>query len=171
MLDNGQNNGSLYLGVRDAACRMGVVDLAAATAAFDDLMEMGFIEMTHDAHFHVKASEKSRARCWRLTWLSGPGRKSPTWDFEKRQPEPRSRAYKRMERGLRTLKTYRRARDSGKLPVLDFDTFLSNSTELGIDPVRDSHTLKREFDSISANHDVLHSTTHIAAPSGNERPH
>ena len=76
-LHNGDNNGSLYLSVRDGAHRMGVADLTAATRAFDDLRALGFIELTQDAHFGVKAAEKSRARCWRLTWEAGPGAQRP----------------------------------------------------------------------------------------------
>lgn len=122
MLDNGENNGSLYLGIRDAAGRLGMADLSAVRSAFDELQEFGFIEMTEDASFHVKAAEKSRARCWRLTWLAGPGRKGPSMEFMERQPQPGSKAHKRMERGMRALKTYRKDRDSGRLPVLVSDT-------------------------------------------------
>jgi hypothetical protein len=122
MLHNGENNGSLYLSVRDAAARMGVVDLVAATKSLDNLQAMGFIEKTEDAYFKVKASEKSRARCWRLTWLVGPGRKAPTSEFLDREPEPQTSARKRMERGQKALKTYRQARQSGRLPVVDSNT-------------------------------------------------
>lgn len=126
MLDNGENNGSLYLSIRDAAGRLGMADLSAARSAFDELQELGFIEMTEDASFHVKAAEKSRARCWRLTWLAGPGRKGPSMAFMEQQPQPGSKAHKRMERGLRTLKAYRKDRDSGRLPVLDSNTLDGN---------------------------------------------
>lgn len=122
MLDNGQNNGSIYLGVRDAAGRLGMADLNAVRSAFDELQELGFIEMTMDASFHVKAAEKSRARCWRLTWLAGPGRKGPSMAFMERQPQPGTKAHKRMERGLCSLKAYRKHRDAGRLPVLDSAT-------------------------------------------------
>ena len=122
MLDNGENNGSLYLSIRDAAGRLGLADLTAVRCAFDELQGLGFIEMTESASFHVKAAEKSRARCWRLTWLAGPGRKGPTMAFMDCQPDPGTKAHKRMERGTRTLKAFRKARDSGRLPVLDSDT-------------------------------------------------
>lgn len=126
MLEDGKNNGSLYLGIRDAAGRLGMADLTAVRGAFDELQELGFIEMTEDASFHVKAAEKSRARCWRLTWLAGPGRKGPSMAFMERQPQPGTKAHKRMERGLRTLKAYRKDRDSGRLPVLETDTLDGN---------------------------------------------
>jgi hypothetical protein len=122
MLDNGENNGSLYLSIRDAAGRLGMADLSAVRSAFDELQELGFIEMTETASFHVKAAEKSRARCWRLTWLAGPGRKAPSMAFIDCQPKPGTKAHKRMERGTRALKAFCKARDSGRLPVLDSDT-------------------------------------------------
>lgn len=126
MLDNGDNNGSLYLSIRDAAGRLGMADLSAVRSAFDELQELGFAEMTEDASFHVKAAEKSRARCWRLTWLAGPGRKAPSMTFMECQPQPGTKAHKRMERGMRVLKAYRKDRDSGRLPVLDSDTLAGN---------------------------------------------
>lgn len=122
MLDKGDNNGSLYLSVRDAAARLGVSDLTAAQTAFADLQQLGFIEMTEEAHFHVKAADKSRARCWRLTWLSGPNRKAPSWDFLEREPAPETRGYSRMLKGLRALKAYKKAREAGRLPILDSHT-------------------------------------------------
>lgn len=121
MLFNGSNNGSLYLSVRDAADRMGIADLNAATKAFDQLTELGFIEMTKEAHFSVKASETSRARCWRLTWEAGPNRKAPNALFLTQEPASKTKARKRMEKGQRALKRYRQARDSNRLPVLEND--------------------------------------------------
>lgn len=126
MLDNGENNGSLYLSIRDAADRIGISDLTAVRNAFDELQALGFIELTEDAHFHVKAADKSRARCWRLTWLAGPGRKGPTMNFTTLQPESGTKAHRRMEKGMRALKRYSKARDSGRLPVLDSDTLARN---------------------------------------------
>jgi hypothetical protein len=107
MIDNGSNNGKLWLSRSDAAARMGLADEKAAGAAFRELQHMGFIEMTQDAHFKVKASEAPRARCWRLTWLAVPSKKAPTNDYLTREAEPQTRERHRMERGLRALKTYR----------------------------------------------------------------
>ena len=53
MLYNGKNNGSLYLSVRDAADRLGVSDHSSVTSAFDQLQELGFIEISKEAHFSV----------------------------------------------------------------------------------------------------------------------
>ena len=125
-LENGKNNGSLYLSVRDAAARLGMSDLTSTGNAFTELQELGFIEMTEDASFHVKAAEKSRARCWRLTWLPGPGGRGPTMQFLQRQPEPGTKAHKRMERGMRALKAYRNALSFGRMPVLDSQTESKN---------------------------------------------
>lgn len=126
MLENGGNNGSLFLSIRDAAGRLGMADLTAVRGAFDELQGLGFVEMTEDASFHVKAAERSRARCWRLTWLAGPGRKGPSLAFMARQPQPGTKAHKRMERGTRALKGYRQGRDSGKFPILDSETLGGN---------------------------------------------
>lgn len=121
-MHNAENNGSLYLSVRDAGARMGVADLTAASRAFDDLQRMGFIEMTLDSAFRGGSSGTSRARCWRLTFENGPGRKLATHDYCNKEPAPGTPERKRMERGLRALKTYRRGRDRDRFPVLDSDT-------------------------------------------------
>lgn len=130
MMENGSNNGSISLSVRNAADRMGIVDMKAVCRSFDTLVRLGFIEMTRDAHFRVKVAEHSRARCWRLTWLTGPGRKTASWKFLEREPEPGTRAHKRMVRGQIVLKAYRRARETGRLPVVD------SATLDEIDPIR-----------------------------------
>lgn len=139
MLHNGENNSALYLSVRDAAARLGLADLAAAGNAFAELESMGFIVCTVAAHFHVKYAEHSRARCWRLTF-EFVGRKVPTLDYREREPLPKTKARKRMERGLRALKTYRKMRDAGKLPVLESRTIAPLPAELPAEPVRVSRT-------------------------------
>jgi len=166
MLYNGENNGSLYLGVRDAAHRMGISDLTAATCALNDLQDLGFIEMTQESYFEVKASNKSRARCWRLTWLSGPGRKLPSWDFLERESEPGTRARKRMERGLKALKAHRRARDQNKLPVLESDTLATFQPQLPSEPVLDSNTQSAEIGCFQPKSIVGDSNTHVAITIG-----
>jgi hypothetical protein len=122
MLYNGENNGSLYLSVRDAAHRMGLVDLTAASRSFNTLQTLGFIAMTMPSEFRPGSSERSRARCWRLTWLPGPRRQAPSWDFLDRQPEPHTAERKRMERGQKALKAWGKSRDQNKMPVLDSNT-------------------------------------------------
>lgn len=166
MLYNGENNGSLYLSVRDAAHRMGIADLTAACRSFDTLQVLGFIQLAQDAYFHVKASDKSRARCWRLTWLAGPGRKSPSWEFLEREPEPQSTARKRMERGLRALKVFRRAMDNGKLPVLESDTLDRIDAVESVASVWESNTRNEHYGGFLPNRSVSDSATHIATPWG-----
>lgn len=165
-LDNGENNGSLYLSVRDGARRMGVADLTAASRAFDNLVELGFIEMTQDAHFRVKAADKSRARCWRLTWLAGPGRKGPSMDFMNREPEPKTQAHKRMDRGLRALKEYRKANALGHLPVLDSDILAPDTTHIPAATVADSNTPNSKNGGFLPKCSVRDSATHIAVTMG-----
>ena len=166
MLFNGENNGSLYLSVRDAAHRMGVADLTAASRAFDDLMALGFIQLTQLAHFRVRASETSRARCWRLTWEAGPGRTAPSSEFMEREPEPRTMARKRMERGLKAVKAFRKARDHGRLPVLDSDTLSLLRPEMPVGAVLDSNTLNEQNGGVRPNCQIRDSATHIATPWG-----
>lgn len=166
MLENGSNNGSLYLSVRDAAYRLGVADLAAASRAFDDLTALGFIEMTKDAHFKVKAADKSRARCWRLTWVPGPGRKAPTSDFITREPAPKTQARRRMDRGLRALKAYRKARDSNQLPVLESETMPLIRPTIMLRAVSDSDTPEQRNGGFEPMSVIPDSDTHTAAPWG-----
>lgn len=123
MIDHGQNNGSLWLSVRAAAARMGMADVNAARNAFRELEEMGFIEMTKEAHFSVKAADTSRARCWRLTFLFDyANRKSATNDWKERRPKAKSPANRRMLDGCKALKRFQRAIAQDKIPVLDFNT-------------------------------------------------
>jgi hypothetical protein len=168
MLYNGSNNGSLYLSVRDAAYRMGLADLTAATQAFSDLQELGFIEQTQEAYFSVKAADKSRARCWRLTWLAGPGRKGPTMTFQSCEPLPQTQARKRMERGQRVLKAYRKARDSGHLPVLDFETMVPNQANAPTIPVLVSNTPMSRNGGFLPKFHVPDSATYLATTMGRE---
>lgn len=116
---NGENNGSLYLSVRDAADRIGAADPHVAVNAFNELQNMGFIVCTGEAFFSQKASSRSRARMWRLTCYPGPGNLGPTMDFLKIEPPPGTRERKRMEAGQKVLKRYRKDHNSGRLPVWD----------------------------------------------------
>ena len=137
---NGYNNGSIYLSVRDAADRMGVADLTAASNAFNELQDMGLIECMDEGSFHVKASSHSRARMWRLTFHTGPGNRLPTMDYENCEPTPGTKARRRMEAGLRVYKRYYRNRDHDKFPVLDFATDDPFRRYLGRNPVAESNT-------------------------------
>lgn len=161
MLHNGENNGALYLSVRDGAARLGLSDLEAASKAFAELQEMGFAVCTADAHFRVKAAEHSRARCWRLTFEFA-GRKGPTLEYMQREPAPKTKGRKRMERGLRALKAYSKARDAGKLPVLESRTIEPIPANSPAEAVRVSRTPKQQNGGKLPNSIVRVSRTHIA---------
>lgn len=126
MLENGKNNGSLWLSVADATDRLGLSDQRAAMRGFDDLQDRGLIAMTKDSHFSVKAGETSRARCWRLTWLSFDG-KPPTHDWQKYVAPPQTKARKATDRGLKAMARYRKALSAHKIPTVDFTAMPSKS--------------------------------------------
>ena len=167
MLENGENNGSLYLSVRDAAARMGIADTTAASRAFDDLQSAGFIAMTCDAKFEVRASEISRARCWRITWQAA-GRKGPTSDFMTWEPQAGTPAQRRMDRGLRALKSYRKAKEQSKMPVLDSRTLDPLLVPDEPEPVLESYTASTENCGFASHACVLDSATHTAVTMGTD---
>lgn len=166
MLYNGRNNGSLYLSVQDAANRMGVADHHAASGAFNELQVRGFIEMTQSAEFRIKAAETSRARTWRLTWEAGPGKKLPDWTFLEREPEPQTPKRRRMERGLRTLKAYRKARDQDRYPVVDSTMTGRFPPVMNAGPVVDSTTINLEIGGKQPKPCMVDSHHHIATSMG-----
>lgn len=63
LIDNGRNNGSLYLSIRDVIDRLGMSERKAIQRGFDELVECGFVVCSKEAHFENKAAEQSRARC------------------------------------------------------------------------------------------------------------
>lgn len=121
-MENGSNNGAIWLSVRDATDRLGFSDFRAAQQAFDDLQDRGLLVMTKDAHFEVKASDASRARCWRLTWIGWPegpkGRRHPTNDWEQYQAVGKTKERQRTDKRQRALARYRKNLDSGRSPVV-----------------------------------------------------
>lgn len=123
MLDSGDNNGSLYLSIRDASDRLGLSDHHSVSAAFDELIDRGFVRCTKEAHFSVKAANHSRARCWRLTWLASPCMKRPaTNEWTTYEPPAGSTQRKRAQRGQKALKRYYQALTSHRLPVVETTT-------------------------------------------------
>lgn len=120
MLDWGENNGSIYLSLRDATDRLGLSDHHSVSAAFDELIDRGFVRCTKEAHFSVKAADHSRARCWCLTWLAAPCFKKPaTNEWQSYDPPAGSKQRKRAERGQKALKRYYRALTSHRMPVVE----------------------------------------------------
>lgn len=164
-LENSKNNGSLWLSVRDAAARCGVVDLMTASRAIDDLVQKGFIAMTKNAYFSIKSSEKSRARCWRLTWLPVVGVSVPTNEWQQWTPsDPKDQ--KRMDRGLKALADYKKAKAKNQLPVLETRTMKTIMNGKQGQPVLDSHTAKPPSDAKQPKSIVRVSNTHSAVAIG-----
>lgn len=166
-LYKGNNNGSIWLSVRDAAARMGIADTTAASAAFDELVAAGFIALTKRFYFSVKTSDISRARCWRITWEFDDFNKKPaTNEWQSFQPDPSSRSGKRSERGLRSMKKYLRAQSQGKLPVVDFATIDEVYRPPDQLAVVESNTINHENGVKPSSAGVADSATHIAITIG-----
>jgi hypothetical protein len=70
---NGSNNGSIALGVREAAAECSVRDKDTISAYFFELERKGFIIATRRGAFNLKDPPRNRATEWRLTWLDAPG--------------------------------------------------------------------------------------------------
>lgn len=119
MMENGRNNGSLWLSVKDAIDRLGMTDARPLAKAFDLLQSTGLILMTKDAHFSVKASHTSRARCWGLTWVSIDG-KPPKHTWQDYQPPAKSPENRRADKGLKAMARYRKQMAANQIPVVDF---------------------------------------------------
>jgi hypothetical protein len=164
-MDNGSNNGVLWLSVRDAAAHMGVANTKTASAALSELQDMGFIVMTKDAHFRVKAADTSRARCWRLTWLPVPKRQGPTNDYQERQPSTKL-ARSRMEAGLRALKAFKRMASQNQMPVGDLHTLATIPAGMPVLAVGELHTAKPANDGIPPKLIVGDLPTHLADHGG-----
>ena len=92
----------------------------------------------------------------------------PTSEFLEREPAPQSAARKRMERGLKVLKVYRKAKETGRLPVLDSDTLPAIRPELAPVAVADSDTPNADNGRFSPKACVRDSAPHIAIPWGRE---
>lgn len=137
----GNNNGALWLSVRDAADRMGVSDTKTASRALRDLEAVGFIDMTKDAFFSVKASAASRARCWRLTWeFDNANKKSATFRWRDWKPVAKTPEAKRAERGQRVIKAYKKGLLENRTPVVDFTTIAPKLSQMEPASVVESST-------------------------------
>ena len=126
MIENGKNNGSLYLSVKDATDRLGQADARPAMRGFEDLEDRGLIKMTKDAHFRVKAADTARARCWRLTWLPFD-HKPPSHDWQGYVAPPQSKARKVADRGLGAMARFRKALSSERMPPVNFSALEVNT--------------------------------------------
>jgi hypothetical protein len=109
-LDNGDNNGALFLSEEDAAARIGVVSTKTVREAFTDLVDAGLIAMTKGAHFNVKTGD-GRARTWALTWLfDNQSRRPPSNAW--RDYVPTGKPAKRATRAMIVVKKYQREDNS-----------------------------------------------------------
>ena len=95
-------NGRLFLSVRDAAGRLGLSCLRAASNAIDELVVFGFMTETVKGHFSPVGGH-SKARAFRINWKDDRGSPTsadplPDLDFQqlttrqKRRVETRSKA-------------------------------------------------------------------------------
>ena len=65
---NGSNNGSIGLGVREAAKQLGV-NKDTVSGYFQALIQSGFIASMRAGGFNIKDPASRRATEWRLTWM------------------------------------------------------------------------------------------------------
>lgn len=111
-LDNGRNNGELFLSEADAADRLGIRCPKTVRAAFKQLQDHGLIAMTKDAHFQIKTGT-GRARKWRLTWLFDYSASKPaTDDWQKFTPLDEATA-RQVDKAREAIRRYKR--QMGKL--------------------------------------------------------
>lgn len=166
MLNNGSNNGALWLSVDDAAARMGVNSNRAAMNAFDELQAHGFLVCTRDASFRVKAGKGARARCWRLTWLPVTNRAAPSNEWQTFEPAAQTPERKRMERGQRAMKRWRRQVIEGNSPVVDLTTLSGEVAHIAEGAVVDSATAFSKNGGKPPKLFVVDSAPHIELPWG-----
>jgi hypothetical protein len=93
-LFNGNNNGELYLGVRDAARLLGLADVGAAGRALEELRAHGFLAIVTPGHFAIK---ERHATVHRLTNEPWNGR-APTNEWRDWRPTPGTAEWTRIER-------------------------------------------------------------------------
>jgi hypothetical protein len=134
---NGKNNGTIFLSCKDAGDRLGLSDLKAVRAAFDELRDLGFITETVGASFAIKAGRCSKARAWNLNWIvrgqcSGPD-VLPALDYRHLAPAQKRRVEKRGQVLARYLRQYQQ----GKFAVEDCTTVEARKVFAGPSPVED----------------------------------
>ena len=139
---NGTNNGSIFLSCKDAADRLGLSDLKAVRAAFDELRDLGFITETIGASFTMKTGRASKARAWNLNWIlrgyCAGADCLPALDFKRLTPTQKRRVEKRSQALSRYLGEYRK----GKFAVEDSATLEARRAFAGQSLVEDSSTTR-----------------------------
>lgn len=139
-LHTGSNNGLLFLSVKDATHRIGLNDYTAGVKAFEGLIGLGLVTVTASASFNVKASDMSRARAFRLNWIDEHGQPKPgeAFDVDLSALAPERR--RRIERRMRSLKTFVRDREQGKFAVRESLTMVARMDSAAIVVARESLT-------------------------------
>lgn len=119
-LFNGSNLDNIFLSVSDAGARLGLSDLKAVTAAFNELESLGFIRQTIASVFRGSQARCSKARAWRLMVFDNRGKAAgpdhlSVLDFDKLTEKQKRRVARRSEVLKRYLKDY----SQGKFAVED----------------------------------------------------
>jgi hypothetical protein len=159
---NGTNNGTLFLSVKDAAARLGLSDLKPVTAAFNELMALGFLTEAIGASFSIKTAGVSKARAWtrnlidRVGLCAGPDELPPP-DFKSLTKAQKSR----MEKRGRVLSNYLGNYQKGKFAVEDSSTLDARRDFAGPNPVEDSSTTNAENRSFPPIHRVEDSSNYL----------
>lgn len=83
---NGSNNGTIGLGVRQAAAALNITDKDTANVYFKALEAHGFIKAISRGGFNMKDPSSRRASEWAITW-ERVGDQPPTKEFMKWTPE------------------------------------------------------------------------------------
>lgn len=158
---NGTNNGAIFLSVRDAADRIGLADLKAVSAAFEELRALGFITETIGSSFTIKPTGVSKARAWGLNWIGRGGCLGPDClpplDFGKLTKMQKRRVAKRSGVLSRYVGNYQK----GKFPVEDSITIEARKHFVSAAVVEDSSTVKSENGKNPPIRSVRDSSTHI----------
>lgn len=159
------NNGEFWLSENDAAAMMGVASGKTARIAFSELSECGFIRMTKDRHWNIKAGN-GRARCWRLTWeFNDLERKPASNEWQDHKPKHDSYAYGRMKRGRNAVCRYKKELSQKQKPPVNFTGTNSNSqfkaVKNTVTNIEDNEKPPKLPQSVQVNN-----TPHIAIPRG-----
>jgi len=165
-MENGKNNGKLWLSEVDAARRMGVSCPKVAHKAFAELADAGFIVITKDRHWHIKTGT-GRARSWRLTFLFNVAELKPATNEWKQYQHSNHAAWKRMDSGLRALAAYRNELSQniiwqGDPPDTSLKSNNMSHDEQGNSP--DTAKLGNEFPPIIGQYEQGNSPQYTAVP-------
>jgi hypothetical protein len=167
MMFNGKNNGSIILSQADALDRIGLSDPVSVKTAFESLLDVGFIRMSKDAHFVMKAGDR-RAREWTITWLSIVGQAGPTDDFIQWQPDSSTPAgkkiAKRADKGLRALAKLRKQPLQNQNAQEESFTMTPKQHAKSELPQEESCTVKSKNDAIQPFDLMEDSSIHVDLP-------